>query len=137
MKCRNKVHIQSYILCCVYINTFCGYKDTDVEVLLSERRTYFGECFWSQCPVTALDPETINAQECRILKYLCTVINSKHIAMFMRTFIMLYNSTHPYVASTSQDSTQPGCFSVLFLCIEPLGNVLKVLDLGETKMSNQ
>jgi hypothetical protein len=85
---------------------------------------------------TFKDPDTLNAQECRILKDLCTAINSNHLAMFMRTYT-IYNSTHPYVASTSQDSTQPECFSVLFLCIEPLGKVLKVLDLGETKMSNQ
>jgi len=37
---RNKVHIRSYIFYCVYINTFCGCKDTHVEVLLSEHFTY-------------------------------------------------------------------------------------------------
>ena len=94
---------------------------------------------------TCKDPDIFNAQECRILRDLCTSIKSKHPAMFLRTFIILCNSIHPHVASTSQDmlqgvglpSTQPGCFSVLFLCVEPLGKVLKVLDSGETKMSSQ
>ena len=55
---------------------------------------------------------------------------------------MLYNCTHSHVASTSLDmvlgvglpSVQPGCFTVLFLCVEPLGKVTKVVDSGETKM---
>jgi len=90
-------------------------------------------------------PDTFKAQECRILKDLCTSIKSKHPSMFLRTSIILCNSTHPHVASTSQDmlqgvglpSIQPGCFSVLFICVELLGKVLKVLDSDETKMSSQ
>ena len=94
---------------------------------------------------TFKDPDTFNAQECRILKDLCTSIKSKHPAMFLSPFIILCNSIHPHMAYTSQDmlqgdglpSIQPGCFSVLFLCAEPLGKVLKVLDWGETKMLSQ
>ena len=83
--------------------------------------------------------------QCRILRDLCTAIKSKHPAMFLRTLIILCNSTHPHVASTSQDMLQgvglppiqPRCFSVLFLCVEPLRKVLKVLVSGERKMSSQ
>jgi hypothetical protein len=70
---------------------------------------------------TFKDPDTFNAQECRILKDICTSVKSKHPAMFLRTFIILCNSIHPHVAFTSPGYVARCCTLIytawMFQCV--------------------